>query len=325
MLLFAILPVMLAVPANGAENLVTVKLGVMAGEAASYIPIVGDELGIYEKYGIKISVQEFSTGINTVDAVILGQLDFGGGADFALLNRIGGSEKSELRICAKSGVSLPGTPYSWKFYVNDDTVQSPAELSGKSIALRKGTIEEYWTAKLIEYGGIDPDSVKILPIGSPLEGVAAIKAKQITGMWGGGQTSVTLSEIEGVRAIADLVLIKAKSANYTVSTSAYLSENRKLVANYFRAANEIVEFIQNEPRKTAEIVSKRTNAPVAQVEVNLQRNDLSIDFTQSAIDELDVMNEWARGAGFIRKVFDARDYVNVDALKEAFPDRVNYK
>jgi NitT/TauT family transport system substrate-binding protein len=297
----------------------------MAGENDSFIPAIGEELGIFEKYGLEVKSQAFSAGINTIDALTLGQLDFGMAADFAILNRIGAAEKSDLRIYTKLSLSLPGTPYSWQFFVNDDSVQSPTDLAGKSVILRKGTVEEYWTAKLLAIGGVAPESVKILPIGSPQEGVAAIKSKQATGMWGGGQSALALSELTEARPIADLKTIGAQTVTVFLSTQKFLQENREIVVNYIKALGEIVNFIKAEPEKTAEIVQKKTNIPKEQVLINLERNEISLEFTQETIDTLDSINKWGREAGFIKNVFDARDYVNTDALKEAFPDRVSYK
>jgi NitT/TauT family transport system substrate-binding protein len=311
--------------AQGAEKSVTIRVGVMAGETDSFVPAVGEELGIYKKYGLEVVSQAFSAGINTIDALTLGQLDFGMAADFAILNRIGATEKSDLRIYTKFAISKPRTPFSWKFYVGDDAVKSPGDLTGKSIALRKGTVEEYWTARLLEVAGVDRASVKQLPIGSPQEGVAALKSKQATGMWGGGQASVALSEIPSVRVIADLETIDAQTVTVLLSTQKFLTENRELVVKYVKALEEIVKFINDEPQKTAEIVQKRINIPAEQVLVNLERNEISVNFTQATIDTLDAINKWGRDFGFIKHTFEARDYVDTDALREAFPESVSYK
>ncbi|MDR1515979.1 MAG: ABC transporter substrate-binding protein [Synergistaceae bacterium] len=324
MLLMAFI-LMSAIPAQSAEKLAVVRVGVMAGENDSFIPPLGEELGIFKKYGLEVKSQVFSAGINTIDALTLGQLDFGMAADFAILNRIGGVKKSDLRIYTKLSLSLAGNPFSWQVYVNDESVKSPSDLSGKSIAIRKGTVEEYWTARLIEVAKIGPNSVKLVPIGSPQEGVVAVKSKQVTGMWAAGQATIELRGIQGINTIADLKTINAQTVTVLLSTEKFLRENKETVVKYIKAMDEIVNFILTEPEKTAEIVQKRLNIPAEQVLVNLQRNELSINFTQDTIDTLDNINKWGRESGFIKNNFNARDYVDVDALKEAFPDRVSYK
>jgi NitT/TauT family transport system substrate-binding protein len=191
--------------------------------------------------------------------------------------------------------------------------------------LNKGTVEEFWVAKLLESGGVDPKTVKFLPISSSQEGVAALKTKRATGIWGGGQTVKALQEIEGVKAIADLKSINAQTVNMFLSTQKFLQENKETVVKYVKALDEIVTFIKTKPEKTAEIVEKKANMPKEQVLINLQRNDMSLEFNQDTIDALDAIYQWGREAGFIKNAFDTRDYVNVDALRDAFPERVNYK
>jgi ABC-type nitrate/sulfonate/bicarbonate transport system substrate-binding protein len=101
--------------------------------------------------------------------------------------------------------------------------------------------------------------------------------------------------------------------------------NYETVVSYIKAMDEIVKFILAEPEKTAEIVQKRMNIPKDQALINLQRSDLKVNFTQEVINTLDTINKWAYSAGFIKTVFDPRDYVDVSALKEVFPDRVQYR
>jgi NitT/TauT family transport system substrate-binding protein len=299
-----------------------IRLGVMVDMATSYIPILGDELGLYKKYDVDVNSQEFSAGINTLDALALERLDLGQAADFAALNRIGGTEKSNLRIYAKLSTSRPE---SQNFYVKDDTVASPKDLAGKSIALRKGTVDEYWVARLLELNGVDPKSVKLLPVSNYPDGVAIVQSGRATGMWATGKAGVTLAATEGVRKIADLSTIIAPTVTVLISTQKYLDENKEIMVRYLKAVDEILEFMANDPEKAGEIINKKTNVPVEQVVLNIKREAIKLEFNQLTIDSLDRINKWGHDAGVIKIPYDVRNYVNVDALRDAFPDRVEYK
>jgi NitT/TauT family transport system substrate-binding protein len=322
MISVALLITMMLTIAESASNLRTIRLGVMVDSVDSYIPIVGEELGIYKKYGLDVKAQTFSVGINTVDALTLGQLDLGMAADFAALNRIGSTEKSNLRIYTKVATSLPN---SQSFYVKDDSIKSPKDLANKSIIVHKGTVGEYWIALLLEQNGVAPESVKLLPTGSAQEDIALLRTGQAVGTWAGGQAGVNIKAIEGVKILADLGTIKAPTLTLLMSTKQYLDGNKETVANYLRAVDEILRYMLENPEKAAEIVHKKLNVPTEQALLNITRDELSLAFTQDTMNTLDSINKWARGANFIKTTFDARDYVNVDALREAFPDRVSYK
>jgi NitT/TauT family transport system substrate-binding protein len=296
-----------------------IRLGVMVDMATSYIPILGEELGIFKKYGIEVKSNEFSAGINTLDALALEQLDLGQAADFAALNRIGGAEKSNLRIYAKLATSRPA---SQGFYVNDDSVTQISDLANKSIVLRKGTVDEYWVARLLELNSVDPKSVKLLPVTSYPEGVAIVTTGKATGMWASGKAGLTLKETDGIRQIADLSTIGAPTVTILISTQKFLDENREDMVNYLKAVGEILELMAEDPERAARIVNEKSNVPAEQVLLNIKREEISLGFGQDTLDSLENINKWGFDAGFIKYPYNVRDYVDVEALRKAFPGRV---
>jgi NitT/TauT family transport system substrate-binding protein len=308
--------------AGSGEANVTIRVGVMADTITNYIPAVGRELGIFEKYGLDIRDQTFSAGINTVDALTFGQLDLGQAADFAVLNRIGSTGKSDLRIFTRFAKSLPD---SQRFFVNDDEVKSPSDLAGKSITLRKGSVDEFWVAQLLEQNGVAAESVKLLPVSSYQEGVALVQTGKATGMWATGKAVGLLRETPGVREIADLATINAPTITLLLSTQKFLDENEEAVVSYIKAADEILTYIADHPEETAEIVNKAINAPKDQVLVNIKVYDIGIGFSQEDLDALDDINKWGLSSGVIKTPYEVRDYVDTDALEDALPDRVTYK
>lgn len=321
-MVMAVLAAVMGASVGVGESNVTIRVGVMADMVTSYIPPVGRELGIFDKYGLDVRDQTFSAGINTIDALAFGQLDLGQAADFAVLNRIGTTSKSDLRIFTRFAKSLPD---SQRFFVKDAAVKSPADLADKSITLRKGTVDEFWVAQLLEQNGVAPKSVRLLPVSSYQEGVALVQTGKATGMWATGKAVGLLRETQGVREIADLATINAPTITLLLSTQKFLDENKEAVTNYIKAADEILRYIADHPEETAEIVNKAINAPKDQVLVNIKIYDIGIGFSQEDLDALNGINKWAYDSGLIKKEYQVRDYVDTNALKSAFPDRVTYK
>ncbi|MDR0722006.1 MAG: ABC transporter substrate-binding protein, partial [Treponema sp.] len=83
---------------ESAETIDTIRLGVMTDSILAYAADIGIAEGIFAKHGLEVDVASFAAGINTIDAVTIGQMDIGFGADFAVLNRLGGSPTTVLRI-----------------------------------------------------------------------------------------------------------------------------------------------------------------------------------------------------------------------------------
>ena len=56
---------------------------------------IAQDRGFFRKYGVNPNIQSFAFGIDTVDAVLTGRLDFGMALDFALITRL---RSGQLRI-----------------------------------------------------------------------------------------------------------------------------------------------------------------------------------------------------------------------------------
>jgi NitT/TauT family transport system substrate-binding protein len=97
------------------------------------------------------------------------------------------------------------------------------------------------------------------------------------------------------------------------------------VEKYLRATEEIYQFLQNNPQRTAEIVNKVNAVPISQVLTNLETWANYVEFDQKFYDTLERMYTWAENGGIIKYPYDLHTYVNVDALKAAFPGRGEFK
>jgi NitT/TauT family transport system substrate-binding protein len=298
-----------------------IRLGVMTDNFNDYAGAVGNSEGIFVKYGLEVEITSFARGINTIDAVTIGQVDIGGGADFAVLNRLGGSQITPLRIFAGMGDTLNAS----QLYTGDPSINSPADLRDKSIVVNLGTVDEYYIAQTLDAVGIPQSNVTFLPIDGAMEGVALIQNGTAQAMWASGRAAESLTAIEEVRAVAYLSTYVASTVNVAIATEQYLKENQRAVEKYLLATEEIYQFFRNDPQRTAEIVNKVNFTPIAQVLTNLETWVNYVEFDQKFYDTLERMYTWAENRGIIKYPYDLHTYVNVDALKTAFPDKGEFK
>jgi NitT/TauT family transport system substrate-binding protein len=299
-----------------------IRLGVMTDSILAYAADIGLAEGIFAKHGLEVDVASFAAGINTIDAVTIGQMDIGFGADFAVLNRLGGSPTTPLRIFYGLG---EGTLDSWKLYARGDSINAPAELVGKPVVTRLGTVEEYWHAKTFSSIGVDLASVNFVPVDATMEGVALIQNGSAVAMWANARPAEALNRIEGVHAIADLSAVGAPTLSLGVSTEQFLTTRQGAAVKYLKAMQEIYDLINGDPQKAAEIVQKVSVTPVEQTLINIKNNTNYIDFNQKIFDAANSLYQWTEANGVIKYPYDLRTYVNVDALKAAFPGRGEFK
>jgi NitT/TauT family transport system substrate-binding protein len=298
-----------------------IRLGVMTDNFNDYAGTVGNAEGIFEKYGLEVEITSFARGINTIDAVTIGQIDIGGGADFAVLNRLGGSQTTPLRIFSGMGDTLNAS----RLYTKDPSINSPVDLAGKSIVVQLGTVDEYYIAKTLSSVGVPQPQVKFLPIDGAMEGVVLIQNGTASAMWAGGRAAEALNGVEGVRVVARLADYVASTVNVAIATDQYLMENQRAVQKYLQATEEIFQFFKSNPERTAEIIHKANAVPTEQVLTNLKTWNNYVEFDQRFYDTLQSMYDWAAGREIIKYPYDLHIYVNVDALKAAFPGRGEFK
>jgi NitT/TauT family transport system substrate-binding protein len=298
-----------------------IRLGVMTDNFNDYVGAVGNSEGIFAKHGLEVEITSFARGINTIDAVTIGQLDIGGGADFAVLNRLGGSKTTPLRIFAGMGDTLN----AHQLYTRDSSIKSPEDLAGKSFVVQLGSVDEYYISQALSAIGIPQTSITLLPIDGAMEGVALIRNGSAQAMWATARAAKALNDIEGVRVVARLATYVPSTVNVAIATEQYLKKNQRAVEKYLRATEEIYQFFRDDPQRTAEIVNKVNGTPVAQVLINLKTWAHYVEFDQRFYDTLERMYTWAENRGVIKNPYDLHTYVNVDALKAAFPGRGEFK
>ncbi|MCI1749216.1 MAG: ABC transporter substrate-binding protein [Acidipropionibacterium sp.] len=309
--------------ASGSAGLATLRLGVMTDNVTSYVATIGIEKKIFQKNHLDVKVSNFGAGIDTVNAVTTNQADIGFAADFAILNRIGAAPSGNLRIFTELTRSDVNNPQSGVLYGKG--ISSPADLAGKGIVTVKGTVVEYWVAKILEKYKIDPSSVKQYPVESSQEGLALLQSGQAAAQWTNGKGAKLASKIPGVKPIATLKTIDAPTINVGVATDTYLKAHPTEVENYLKSVNEVYQFIEKNPDEAAAILQKANNIPKEQALLNIKASINKLQFTPSTYSTLDGIKQWGVKNGVIKNDFDVKGYLNLDALKATFPDAVTYK
>jgi NitT/TauT family transport system substrate-binding protein len=303
------------------QDIDKIRLGVMAGNTLAIATDVGAAKGIFTKHGLDVEVITFAAGINTIDAITIGQLDIGEAADFAILNRIGGTSNSPLRIFSGYSEIFNNSG----LYTADPSVNIPADLAGKSVITRLGTVWEYYYAKTFAAVGISESRIKYLPVESPLEAVALIQAGTGQAYYANGQAEEALKKIPGIHLAGQLRDYVEATVAVFVSNEQFLREHPGAVKKFLEAFDEIYQIIRQDPHQAAEISYKASSIPVDVSIRTFGTMDYQVEFNQKFYDALNNVYQWAEGAGVIKNPYDLHKYVNVSALKAAFPGRGEFK
>lgn len=293
------------------EALQTIRLGLMTGNTDHWLAVVGEEKGIFEKYGIQIEVTEFAAGINTVDAITTDQVDIGMLADYAAVNRLGNTQDStDLRLIANFASSSVS-----KLYVNPQEVTTLEDLAGKGVVTLPGTVWDYWTAKTFEKAGISEEDQVLVNVDSAQAALGVMTTGEGVAFWASG-TNATKLEEAGMTALIDMEDLGLRTDSYIVAEESYVKENEELVANYLKALKETEEWVLENQQEAAGIVEEKTGIPQEQFLENLEAVSLLMEFEQDTIDHLTSIKDWALEAGCFEKDFDIEDYIDTTALQK---------
>ena len=303
---------------DNAGDLTTVRVAIMTNGASHWYAVIGDKEGIFEKHGIKVEISEFAAGVNTVDAVVTGQADFGNLADYAAVNRIGNT-KENTNLVIVDRISTSEGCASGGLYVSDD-IKSVEDLAGQPFSTQPGTVWDYWVAKTYEYANISEADQNIVEVDSGASAVALQISGDVKAQWASGTNGTKLEEA-GFSTILTLDDLGLYTDAYYVSTSDYINANPDLVKSWIEAQKETAEWIENNPEKAAEDFEAATGQTKEQFLSDLESTKLVADFTKETLEHLNGIKDWAVAGGRFDD-YNFLDYTDLTALKAVYPDSV---
>jgi NitT/TauT family transport system substrate-binding protein len=281
---------------------------------------VAEAAGILDKYQIDAEFVTYSYGIDTVNGVILNEVQIGEANDYAVSTRA--SQSANLRLVTSI---LSGQGDSKSLYVNKEDIQTGEDLKGKKIAVASGTVNEFEVAKTLETYGIGSDEVEYYYFSSDAEMLAAYVTGEIDAVWFSKQYANEANEVEGSHTIANLADIDQVNIAYLVVDSTFAEEHEEGVERLILALDEATEFINENPEEAAKLLSDDLGIAEEDAVKGLDTYDYEIRFKESDVDHIVNVAEWSIENGLIENAYDLRSYVLTDAIKAVLPDKIDFE
>ncbi|MDR1580253.1 MAG: ABC transporter substrate-binding protein [Synergistaceae bacterium] len=297
------------------------KVRIGADSASFSYPFrVALSAGIFEKYGIDAEIFTFSYGIDTVNAAILGETDTAEAMDFAAASRF--SENNKLRVISLITIANPDGA---KLYTRNPEIKTLKDLEGKKVGVQKATANEYEWGRLFAKNGIDKTKVEQVYLGSNAELLAAYLAKEIDAYWVSADTEAAVLEIPESRSLGNHEISGYLQRGYALVDEDFIKSNKEAIVGFVKALGEAAAFINEKPDETAVIANKDLKVPLDAAKKNIYAHKYIVRFLQEDVDTISGVADWAVDNGLIRNRYDVKDVLYLDAIKEAFPDRVDIK
>lgn len=167
--------------AQGQQEPIKTTMAAFAGTFASFVAYVAQDLGLFKKHGLDVSMI-YGTGSQVTTDLLSGSTDF---ATFSIEHAVQVAEKGQhLKVLAVLETSVPFTIIVRKQVPTPDAGKWPQamhDLKGLKIAVStRGAGSDNMLRYLLKQAGMDPDKdVTILPVGDPVAQIAALNAGQV--------------------------------------------------------------------------------------------------------------------------------------------------
>lgn len=283
----------------------------------SGVTIVAQHKGFFKKHGLEITVSNFTSGKQCLNAVLGGAAQIATTAEapttaaamskqpIAFLARM---EYSDLKTLTGSGSGI----------------KSLADLKGKKLAFTAGTGSEVYTMALLRKAGLTKDDVKLTNL-RPQDMLPALSAGDIDAF-----NTWEPHIANGKRALGDKALpldtagIYSETFNIVVMQD-YLTENPKLIAAFLTAMIEAEAWMKANPEDAITTVAtvigmkRETLAPIWKEYV------FNVVLDQRQLDVLTAHARWRLDSGNHPPGAEMPDFSKViftAPLKKIAPDRV---
>jgi ABC-type nitrate/sulfonate/bicarbonate transport system substrate-binding protein len=213
-------------------------------------PFMAKELGIFEKYGLDVTLDLIDGGGPSAAALVSNSVQVGNfGGTEAMSGVAGGADMLVIALF------VPVTP--WQLLAKSD-YKSPADLKGKTIGVASVGGSAYVAATVaLQKLGLDPQKdVSIQAFGST--------ANLTKGMIAGGAYAgpghppdTTQLLANGFKVIVDLAIEKIPATdNCTIVLRSYAEKNPQVVQKYIDAEVEALALAKKDKAKTLPILAK---------------------------------------------------------------------
>jgi ABC-type nitrate/sulfonate/bicarbonate transport system substrate-binding protein len=260
--------------------------------------VIAEEKGFFKKQGLKVSLQNFGSGLKSVQAVLAGSADVGGASIEPVAAAV--ARHQPLKVIA---------PYADRLTVNLTTpasIHNVAGLKGKPVGIQDvGAFREIMVRYVLQRHGMTPSDVKYRPVASNGYLNALVAGQIDAAVLQQEQYFAVRQKNSGFHALVDLYKVQP---NYFYGTyfakDSWLKAHPDQAAAFATALMEAHRFMYDHKAETVKIATQTTGYDAKAVGqaygVLLQRNKVfpvnsglaqgRVDYTLNQLEKLKVIS-----------------------------------
>lgn len=242
-----------------ATSAAPIKIGV--SETMLSLPFfIAQSEGFFRKRGVEVEFERCFGGHRCLKGMLEGQTALATSAELPVV--FNSFERDDFAILA----SFVTASNNVKLVARSaNQVSSPAQLRNLKIGYMKGSTSQYVLDTLLVFSGVDPDSLKLVPITAE-DALQALKNGEIdaVSIWEPFASKILL-DLKGQTSLVPMPRLYTETFNL-VSTRHILETRPRELEKILAALRDSTDFIQNNPQKAKELVANRFGLPAEVIE-----------------------------------------------------------
>jgi ABC-type nitrate/sulfonate/bicarbonate transport system substrate-binding protein len=300
---------------NSAES-VTVGAPALEQNALLY---VADVQGLFNNNGLKLTIKDYQTGVDTVNALLKGELDIAETAEFPFINMA--LQKQPVKIMAVND----RFENDYLIGRKDHGIKNTVDLRGKKIGVIWGTVLEFYLGRFLEIQGISLKDVTIVDTKTPSQTTDAIIKGEVDAVVTFQPHVGSLQSQMGDIAVTWPVQNNQLVYGVLVAKTDWLYPHKGMVERFLKSLTEAENYLATHPDEARKIVQNRLNYRSEYLANIWSQHQFSLSLESSL---LSAMNDEARWMIFNnltpeKAVPDFYQYLYLDSLKAVKPGAVN--
>ena len=274
--------------------------------------VLAAEKGYFKEEGIDAILQTYAYGVDTVDAVLAGQADFGVIIDMPSMARL---KTGKLTAEAVIGIPRPGFH---KLFVRSD-LALPEGLKGKVVASATGTSQEFITRSWLQTLGLDADKdVQLTGFADLFSIVGAMKAGRVDAAWLWMDGVETMKTDDRYTLVTDDSIVNQDTATLLLAAKDFADAHPDLVVKTLRALDKAAGDVNGDLDAAAGVVARKLGADAGKVSNAFANNRFGLSFGAGPMSSYKAKYDFLVGAGKLEP-FDIFATFDSKALAEAVP------
>ena len=303
--------------ANYPSETETINFAAIPSGSASLV-YIAQEQGFFAENNLNVTVKDYPTGVETIGALLNGEVEVAWSAELPLVRRAFAGEK----ISAFAVLSRFSDEYVYG--LKERGIENVTDLKGKKIGVPRNTIAEFYLVRFLELNGLSLQDVTLENV-QPPQSIEAITAGSVDAVVTWDPFSTQLKNQMAGKVASWSVQNWQPGFGIITGRNDWLQEKQDTVTRFLKSLVKAQDFLIHNPEVSRNIVRVKLNFDDATMDVTWHPGEFSIFLDRSLVLAMEDEARWLLSSNQTteKQVPDFLDYIYEDALKAIKPEAVN--